>query len=430
MDGVCRCCLKDGSLKSILKVDRKETVTYLEMMKECISFMVEENDILPNTICSKCIHQLKCSYLFRLKCIETKKQFDDNLENNKDIDLNLDENVKEEIDHFDDVLSDADVCLDDKDDIKIEMKLEESISEDIGYDNIQYDNTSLEKENESCELFKQYLKEDKNVLRIEYEPRSKKKNIRIKGACRTCETCGKVFPSSRKMKEHVKWKHLGIKEYFCVLCQKHYVSEQRHKEKHKKQAPYKRKCEICGLVFDKAPRYLYHIKSHAEVEPYHCECGARFRQRTSYMRHRLIHEGKNYICQYCSKAFARPDKLATHIKVHTKEKPYACLLCPKKFVTGHCLKIHTLRHSNVRKYKCDHCNMVFKTTSDLNQHRNRHTGEKKYKCCVCGKGFRRSDHRNIHQANVHSLHKMNALEDAERKSQSSVRDEELNEIND
>ena len=66
---------------------------------------------------------------------------------------------------------------------------------------------------------------------------------------------------------------------------------------------------------------------------------------------------KNYKCTLCSQACKSPADLATHMRVHTKEKPYSCQICQAAFSNNSGLREHRLRYhadpasDEVREYK-------------------------------------------------------------------------------
>ena len=94
-----------------------------------------------------------------------------------------------------------------------------------------------------------------------------------------------------------------------------------------------------------------------------------------------------YKCLTCGKCFKRKSKMATHLRVHTKECPYVCSLCDKSFNQNGNLATHMKIHSEETPYKCKTCGKGFKQKSQLPVHQRVHTGERPYKCSLCDKAY-------------------------------------------
>ncbi|MBN3311128.1 ZFP91 ligase, partial [Amia calva] len=133
--------------------------------------------------------------------------------------------------------------------------------------------------------------------------------------------------------------------------------------------------EGCGTVLAH-PRYLqHHIKyQHLLKKKYVCphpSCGRLFRLQKQLLRHAKHHtDQRDYICEYCARAFKSSHNLAVHRMIHTGEKPLQ-FTCRQK--------------------------------ASLNWHMKKHDADASYRfsCSLCGKRFEKKDSVVAHKAKSH-----------------------------
>lgn len=77
-----------------------------------------------------------------------------------------------------------------------------------------------------------------------------------------------------------------------------------------------------------------------------------------------------YLCHVCNKGFARKHNMASHILVHSKEKPHMCSTCSTKFRRIYDLKRHEKLHIGTKPYVCHRCNKCFARIDALTRHKN------------------------------------------------------------
>lgn len=152
-------------------------------------------------------------------------------------------------------------------------------------------------------------------------------------------------------------------------------------------------CSHCHRIFSFYSKFENHVCEYPEErskvkKTYECEhCHQRFVHLSSFQNHLCnftcticgkaisnkanlkIHEMyvhkvgdvKYWNCDLCDGRYKSKRNLATHMKVHMKNKPFICAICGKGFSIEGSLKIHMYNHLD--KMPCQYCQRSFKPRS-------------------------------------------------------------------
>ena len=91
-----------------------------------------------------------------------------------------------------------------------------------------------------------------------------------------------------------------------------------------------------------------------------------------------------FVCTICGHKSANSHKFASHLRIHSTEKPLACSFCDFRTKENINLKRHMMNHTGVKPFQCDLCAKGFCTITNLRIHKQGfHGTEKKHSCQFC-----------------------------------------------
>ncbi|XP_035027992.1 zinc finger protein 14-like [Hippoglossus stenolepis] len=164
-------------------------------------------------------------------------------------------------------------------------------------------------------------------------------------------------------------------------------------------------CPICdGRRFRGPNKLARHMRTHTKEKPFTCPiCSLTFSQSYHMTRHvRNQHGSGKYICSKCGKSSSSWLELKTHKKTHAGDG-LKCLACDTQFkekaaLVSH-LKLHKKVHTNPRSLICGDCGKVFRRLYHLKRHIKTHrkaANSESFTCPDCHKKFAFPEDLNKH----------------------------------
>ena len=130
------------------------------------------------------------------------------------------------------------------------------------------------------------------------------------------------------------------------------------------------KCNKCDFICSRADKLRTHFKTHSGEKPNKCKQCKYASSRTDMLRiHLKMHDGEKLNkCNQCDFASSQADHLSTHLKTHCGEKLNKCNQCNfASFQAGH-LRRHMRMHSGEKSNKCNQCDFASSRACNLRTH--------------------------------------------------------------
>nr|XP_034838875.1 zinc finger protein 879-like [Maniola hyperantus] len=149
-----------------------------------------------------------------------------------------------------------------------------------------------------------------------------------------CEQCGMRLVGVRRYVMHFRAKHPGKTR---TQFPKGIPKLPRDKSSSVIKTHPKAVCEKCGKVFPTSRRLIQHMQMHTGEKLHRCKiCDKGFTTNMSLRIHEMRHSGQNsYQCDVCLKVLSNPANQRRHMLLHEDTRPlYECSHCGKSFTSA------------------------------------------------------------------------------------------------
>ncbi|XP_019932622.3 zinc finger protein 431 [Aedes albopictus] len=444
LDMVCRVCLDNRTeMFSIFSAIGKGGPVIASVITESTAVLVEEDDGLPEWICTDCAEEVKFVASFQDKTRQSdrmlrevyKAEVKEEEEQLYALEISLldqpkelvskievaDDEVFEEDDRESDVRLDVDYG--DDSDVKnsdsdedytpeelITRKREAELSFVDANDVPSSDSDQEAKPKRKRQRSTKITKDNESVPDELDEVEEDIFMIVDVGSKFLCCTCLKLFDGESELIAHGKAVHKAkrscnpSKPHVCNLCFRRYSSKVALQAHCKKAASITRvfDCRLCRARIASPQKRQQHAHKHPPVT-------SQSSAIVATLPHDALDAGKICCAQGCNQVFDTEEELLAHSEVEHEanrvqamlnadtRRPVECRICYRRFIDEKGLKQHQQRLYMPKRHVCTVCGMKFAVASECKRHEAEHVGqEKKYECDQCDKAFYHRDQLKAH----------------------------------
>ncbi|EDS41442.1 zinc finger and BTB domain-containing protein 6 [Culex quinquefasciatus] len=193
-----------------------------------------------------------------------------------------------------------------------------------------------------------------------------------------CTLCGKIYKSSNNLREHETTHFPDRKNHKCHICSQEFARRNyylRHMKMHQTENQFK--CNECDKIYPSDKKLQEHIRiTHRGERPFQCNICSKTFPRSFTLNHHVqaVHEKirkKTFRCEKCTRTFENKTAYERHMNSHEGIKLNQCSHCGKNYefkayLLQHIAEKHPETVENLSR--CQFCGVGYSTDGYYRKH--------------------------------------------------------------